>query len=608
MFSCFFYHYPRQKIHRPIQADTRLPAFFLLILSLTITACSSQPPAEGIDISKTSIKESPVVTSLDEDEDTNKLTSPPPDSPSFKPETLYSLILAEIAAQRNRLDVSLSQYVEQAHETRDPGIIARANRIARYMGSHKASLNTATLWTEVKPKSIEARQVVITELLYYRRYEEAIENIDKLLDYSPNLNFDHLIENAGKMTFQERANIIEHFKILTRHHANSASTWFTYALLLRMNNQLNEALSATETALEIEPVYTSAMITKGKILNQLGHQKQALKWIKKSLKQLPDNNRLRVVYARMLIEDGQYKNAQEQFSILVENSPNNGDLILSLAILSLENKLYDQSEKYLKQLIHINQRTNDAWFFLGELYQSRNLPDQALEAFKNVKTGSKLLNARARIAKLLVDQNRLEEARQSLRDDRDLYPDFAVQLYLTESSLLSDIERYEESLRVLSEALQKHPDNSAILYSRAMLGEKLDQLDLLESDLKTILKKDPNNAMALNALGYTLADRTQRLDEAFKFISRAIELSPNDPAIMDSMGWLQYRMGNYEKALSYLQSALILSQDDEIAAHLGEVLWVSGDKTGARKVWKEALKLNTESKPLKNTMEKFDPE
>ncbi len=579
----------------------------LSALVLLFSACASQPPSakpeQAPQAPTGGTPDAPPALTLD-GEAATKIT---PDAPSFPPETLYSLILAEIAAQRNRLDVTLSQYVQQAHDTRDPGVVARANRIARYLGSHKSSLNTALLWTELEPQSIEARQVVITELLHYRRYPEAIENINRLLDYSSNLNFDHLIENAQHMTPSDRALLITHFQPLTLSHADSASTWFTYALLLKQNNQTIDALAATEKALKLEPAYASAMITKATLLHQLGKQKQALKWIKKSSSRLPNNTRLRIVYARMLIDAKQYKKAQAQFSILVKESPNNGDLILSLAILSFENDLPEQAESYLKRLIDLNQRTNDAHFFLGELYRSKNQIDTALTHYEAVKTGGNLLNARAAIASLLNQQGKLTEALQSLQADRILYPDFAIQLYTVESSLLAENKQYEESLRVLSEALQKHPDNTTILYNRAMLGEKLNQFALFESDLKTIIKKEPENAVALNALGYTLANRSERLKEALGYITKAIELNPNDPAIMDSMGWVHYRLGNYDEALDYLRSALKVMNDHEIAAHLGEVLWVTGHKDEARKVWKEALKVKADSLPLKAVIEKYDP-
>jgi len=612
MFSCIINISTIKHSFQGRQSKLAFSGCFILSLMLFFTACTTQPdqaPPINTDPGINKIKASVPVTSLDETttiEETSTGTKITPARPSFKPETLYSLILAEIAAQRNRMDVTLSQYVQQAHDTRDLGIVIRANRIARYMGSHKASLNTSTLWVELEPESIEARQVVITELLHYRNYSDAIKNIDKLLDYQPNLNFDHLIENTQQLMPHERPQLIEQFKPLTVSHKNSASTWFTYALILKQNTQYQKALDATEMALSLEPAYASAMITKGSLLSLLGEQKKAHKWLKKSIKQLPDNSRLRIVYARMLINDQQYAKAQEQFSILVEQSPNNGDLILSLAILTLENDLPKQAEAYLNRLIKINQRPNDAHFFLGELYRSQNRLDEAIAQYREVKTGNKLLTARAYIATTLGELGRVDEARQSLSDDRELYPDYAIQLYVTESAILADHKLNEESLRILSEALQKYPENPDILYNRAMLGEKLNQLDLFESDLKTILKSEPDHAMALNALGYTLADRSERLTEALGYISRAIEINPNDPAILDSMGWVQYRLGNYETALEYLQTAVGIMNDHEIAAHLGEVLWESGQKDKARKVWNEALKLQSDSQPLMQVINKYD--
>jgi len=596
--------------YQGVPAKLTFSGCFFLSLMMFLTACTSQSgqaPSLGANSGTTAstitIQESVPVTALDETSSDTKIT---PEAPSFEPDTLYSLMLAEIAAQRNRMDVTLSQYVQQAHDTRDLGIVIRANRIARYMGSHKASLSTSTLWVELEPESIEARQVVITELLHYRRYPEAIKNIDRLLDFQPNLNFDHLIENTQHLMPHEKSKLIEQFKPLTISHKNSASTWFTYALLLKQNKQYQEAMIATEMALSIEPAYASAMITKGSLISLLGDQKKALKWLKNSVKQLPDNSRLRLIYARMLINTQQYTKAQKEFSKLVEQSPNNGDLILSLAILTLENDLPEQAETYLKRLIEINQRPNDAHFFLGELHRSQNRLDKAISEYRKVKTGNKLLTARAYIATSLGEQGQLNEARQSLASDRETYPDYAIQFYITESGILANQKQNEESLRILSEALQKYPGNPDILYNRAMLGEKLNQLDLFESDLRTILKTDPNNAMALNALGYTLANRSERLTEALGYISRAIEINPGDPAIMDSMGWVQYRLGNYDTAIKYLEAAISITNDHEIAAHLGEVLWVSGKKDEARKVWSEALKLDTDSQPLIQVINKYD--
>ena len=259
-----------------------------LSLMLFLTACTTTPaPTTDTTPENNTVQASAPVTPLDETtsaDETSTTTEITPEAPSFKPETLYSLLLAEIAAQRNRMDVTLSQYIQQAHDTRDLGIVIRANRIARYMGSNKDSLSTATLWVELDPESTEARQVVITELLHYRRYPEAIDNIDKLLESQPNLNYDHLIKNTQQLMLHERPQLIAQFKPLTERHENSASTWFTYSLLLKQNRQYDEALDATEKALELEPAYVSAIITKASLLSLKSEQKKALKWLKKSIK------------------------------------------------------------------------------------------------------------------------------------------------------------------------------------------------------------------------------------------------------------------------------------------------------------------------------------
>ena len=180
-----------------------------------------------------------------------------------------------------------------------------------------------------------------------------------------------------------------------------------------------------------------------------------------------------------------------------------------------------------------------------------------------------------------------------------------MQLVMIEAQLLSDRGLEQEVLAFLDEVLVDQPENIDLLYFRAMTGERFDRLDVLEYDLRRILEIDPENADALNALGYTLTDRTDRHEEALLLIEEALALKPDEPAFIDSMGWVQYRLKNYEVAIEYLRRALSLFQNDEVAAHLGEVLWITGEKTEAREVWNKALELAPESEILQDVMRRF---
>lgn len=542
-----------------------------------------------------------VISPTLEEKEEDKITRP------FTPETMYALLVAEMAAKHNRLDVTLGQYTQQAHITRDPQVVARANRLAKYMNAKQAILDTGLLWVEIEPDSQEARQTAATALIHYGHYNDALQHIDALLNLNVDVNFDYLVKTARQLDSVRRDELAKAFAPLTEKHPIHPQSWFTYALLLQLNQQLPEALDATERALELYPDYVSAKITKAKLLNALNKQSEAIKFLSKAVKAHPDHTRLRIVYAQLLIADNEIEKAQIEFSRLVEKSPDNADLIFSLALLYLENKLYDDAEKYLRRLLELDQRVADADFYLANIYRQKENYNQAIHHLEKIASGTHLLNARIQIASILFEQEQIQQARQSLSNDRDRYPQFKIQLYLAEGDLLAQNKIYTDALDILNGALNQHPENTAILYSRAMVSEKLDQLDQLERDLRLIISKEPNNAAALNALGYTLADRTNRHAEALQYITKALQLTPNDPAVIDSMGWVQYRLGNNEEALKHLREAIKLLPDHEVAAHLGEVLWVSGQQEEAKKVWNKALEKQKDSEILKAIMEKFIP-
>ena len=537
----------------------------------------------------------------------NSTSSPSETDRAFTPESMYALLVAEIAVQRNRLDVTLGQYSQQAHITRDLAVVARANRIAKFMNAKQATLDTALLWLEIDPLSVEAHQTTAATLINYGRYNEALIHIDHLLAQNVEVNFDYLVNTARQLDQAKKQALSEEFQHLTEKYPAHPQSWFTSAILMQLSGDFNGALGAVEQSLALYPDYVSAKITKGKLLTATQKPNEGIKYLAKAVKKHPDHIRLRIVYAQLLISADELSKAQKEFAHLVEKSPQNGDLILSLSLLYLEKNLLDEAELYLKKLLPLNQRVEEANFHLAQIYQQKDQPELALKHLDYVKSGSLLLNARIQKANLLFDQGKIKEGRTSLSNDRAKMPQYQVQLYLAESDLLVKQEQYTEAQEVLNTALQQHPDNNTILYSRAMISEKLDRVDQLEIDLRNIIAKEPNNAAALNALGYTLADRTNRHAEALQYITKAMKITPDDPAIIDSMGWVQYRLGNLEEAIKLLREAILLLPDPEVAAHLGEVLWVSGQQEEAKKVWEKALEKKKGSKILKQVMSKFIP-
>jgi len=206
----------------------------------------------------------------------------------------------------------------------------------------------------------------------------------------------------------------------------------------------------------------------------------------------------------------------------------------------------------------------------------------------------------------MAKQGKVDEARKHVRSIRTQGAEQQNLLIQAEGELLIEEKRYDDAIAVYDEALENQY-NADLLYARAMLAEKMDRLDILERDLRIIIDKEPNHAQALNALGYTLADRTGRYEEAYEFIKQALDLNPNDFYILDSMGWVLYRLGRLEESIEYLNKALNARNDPEIAAHLGEVLWVKGERDAAKEIWGTALQETPEDTRLLNVIKRFNP-
>jgi tetratricopeptide (TPR) repeat protein len=310
----------------------------------------------------------------------------------------------------------------------------------------------------------------------------------------------------------------------------------------------------------------------------------------------------------VLAKQGRLGEARKQFEVLLEQFPQNADVTMAVALLAIQANDYDSAETQLKRALEAGYAEPDvARLYLGQLNEERKRFDEALKWYSSVQPGEQYINAQSRYAGVLAKQGRLGEARKYLRDLAEKNPQQRIQLTQAEAQLLRDANNYKEAYEVLDQALKKMPDAPDLLYDHAMAAEKVNRVDVLEANLRKLIQIRPDHAHAYNALGYTLADRNERLPEAHQLIEKALKLSPDDAFIMDSMGWVLFRMGRMREALDYLQRAYTLRPDAEIAAHYGEVLWADGQQDQARKLWMEALKSNAQNEALQNTIKRLSP-
>ena len=285
------------------------------------------------------------------------------------------------------------------------------------------------------------------------------------------------------------------------------------------------------------------------------------------------------------------KAAEKELRRILAKEPANDDARFGLGMALMELGQTENARQEFMRLAESSRWKMQSYFYLGLIEARRNHLQGALQWFDRVKEGPLAFDAQVNGITALIGLGQLSEARQRLVQVRKQFPNEALRLYLLEGELLTKNKDYVAAFDLLSEALEEMPGQVELLYTRALVAEQLDKIEVLEGDLRAVLEKNPDDVNALNALGYTLADRfPMRLEEAKRLLDKAMELKPDDPAIMDSYGWLHYRLGDYDTALDYLRRAYDLIADPEIGAHLGEVLWESGKHKEARKTWMDSFR------------------
>lgn len=526
----------------------------------------------------------------------------------FEPEVLYLLTSGEIAAQRGRYDVTLVNYLNAAKQSRDRGVIERAMRIAQSLNADNAQRQLAELWLEVEPDNLQAHRASAIQAVKNNDLQRALGHMEQIMDLGGDADFDSLAAMAGNLPPEQQQELLTLYEQMAERHPQTPELEYSTALLLKVTNQPKRALARIETLLERDENFQPAIILKGDLLYQVGDRREALDHLLVNTRRYPDNRQMGTLYGRMLIGEGELQAAQDEFSRLMKRFPNNPGLRLSHALVSLENGQIELARKDLTRLIEQGHHTSEAHYYLGRIADDENRTEQAIGYYRRVEEGNYYFPALARASALLAEQGELESALTDLRNLRQANPDQAENFWLLEVNLLLDQDRQDAALDTATNALDRFPDNVRIRYARAMLFDSMDQPEQAEEDLRRIIEDDPQNAVALNALGYILTTRTDRLDEARSFIERALALDPENPAILDSMGWVLFLQGQQAQALAYLAEAWTAYPDPEVSAHYGEALWTSGARDQARIIWKEGIDVDPDHPVLIETIQRLTGE
>ena len=523
---------------------------------------------------------------------------------------LFNLLAAEFAGNTGDVDASLSYYREASKTIEDSRIAARTAYIALYGKHYDETLTALDRWQELEPDAKDLPRMYAVTYLKLEQPEKAVPYIEEMLLVYHGSTADEAV--AVKQLVAKEASTEDAYVVLKKLNEKEKKNKHLLVLQSRYAAQLknyDEALALLDEVLVIDPSLHEVLIIKARVLTAQGKHEEATVLIKQVVDELPDNNALRLQYARMLVEQHKLEDATEQYATLHDNLPDDAEITLSLALLYIETKQLDEAVEILEYLVEHNKKVPIANYYLGRITQNQGDDKRAVSYYLGVKSGEYVYDAQLRIGVLLAVLGKPDEGLaklEALAEEQASWT-LRVKSYLAQGEILRSERRYKEGVEMYSRALQQKRDDTTLLYARGLMAEKVDRLDMAEADLLKVISKEPDNANALNALGYTLADRTSRYKEAQEYIRRAAALVPDDPAILDSLGWVSYRLGELDEALKWLSKAFAKLEDAEIAAHYGEVLWHANQKDKAREIWNKGKAQNAENPVLIETLDRIKP-
>ena len=521
---------------------------------------------------------------------------------------LYEMLLTEFASQRGHSELALDGSADIAQKTRDPRLAKRAAQLALQSGDMNRAIAALGLWRETEPGAAMPPRLLASLLLRGGRLDEASVELARVFKADP--------AHAGEIFLQIHPLLAAYpdgiaalglARELASGYPNLAEAHWMVAQLAQKAGDEQLALDEVREAHSQKPDWDFPVMLEASLLVKRD-PKQGLELLRRYLFSHPQAKGVRVQYARWLLEQQQYKEAREEFQLLSNENPNSVELAFAVALISLQIKDLPGAEAQLRQaLVQGGKGPDSVEYYLGQLNESGENETGAIAHYRGVKGGEYLYAAQLRVVYLLNKQGKLEEAIQYVRKMQASTDQQRAQLVLTEAQLLRDAQKFSQAYEVLRHGLEKLPAHPELFYEAAMMADKIGKYPASEKLLRKLIKMKPDYAHAYNALGYSLLERKVRLKEALALVEKALQLAPQDPAIMDSVGWGYYRNGKLDDAIAMLRRAFTANPDPEIAAHLGEVLWARGDKDEALKLWQDSLKAHPDNAPLQAVMKRFVP-
>lgn len=586
-----------------IRQSLELPS---IVLSITVllsllggcAQLSSQQPTN--DTEAMDSVQVPVV----EPEQVNR-AAPPPAPGSIPTPLLKDLLTAEFAGQRQIYDIAVEHYLSAARQSNTEQITARAARVARFAGNNQSTQEAAKLWLKTSPNEPEAHQLIAQSALAAGQFDTAVYHMDEIRRLTGRSQFEYLSTRIAHMNKEQKQSLIVALQKLEQNLPDNASLLTTLGVMSQSLGRVAPAMEKFEQALKVAPDYRVPAVMKARLLAAVKRHQDALDWLDLVLIKHPDHRGMRELRAKVLLRMDRMDEAHKAYDDLHSRYPADKEIRFTLALLSYEREMPFRAKGLLLPLVNDKTMGDRANYYLGLILIDLEEYNEAIRHFTQVNPGQEFISASSEAARLIAQRDSYQAAAEFLEQQAARSPEDTADLTGLMAGMLAQDNKIEEALETYRQALAIAPDNTNLLYGRAMLYARQDDIVSMEEDLARVIELDPNNAEALNALGYTLADKTSRLDEALTLIRRAFVLSPQSPAIADSLGWAYFRLGNMEQAEKYLKRAYDKMHDHEIAAHYGELLWITNRQSKAVQIWKRALKTQPDSPILKETLDRL---
>jgi len=544
--------------------------------------------------------------------------TPPPVNSELDAPLFYQLLVGELELRTGQAGVAYQVLLDAARRTQDEELFKRVVNIALQARAGDQALSTARAWRDAVPASLEAQQMTIQLLALLNRPAEVPEPLRALLALTPESQRPALLASLPRL-FQRAAEPKKVYTTLLPLLLDAAKQPATHDVALVVQARLALLAGDSAQALELarELALTSPELDDSMqlALELMPTQPTAETLIATRLQAQPGNDALHLAYGRALARAQRPAEAAREFRAVTQSAPDNTAAWFALGTLELELRHPETAEAALKEYLQrlpatpaeadastSNEARQQAWLMLAQAAEQRGDLKAAEAWLIKVDNPQRQLETQYRRASLLARQGKLAEGRkllQALPEDSD---EATRAKLMAESQLLREAQAWQAAEQLLARANERFPNDPDLLYEQSMMSEKLGRLDAMEAQLKRVIALKPDHHHAYNALGYSLADRNVRLPEARELIVKALSFAPNEPFIMDSMGWVEYRLGNKPEALRLLRQAYGSRPDAEIAAHLGEVLWVSGEQDEARRIWQEAARRDPKNGALKETL------